>query len=147
MSHAGWNALWHQALVLLSTESIQVRILIGLGVAFTALMIVEGLRVSFLPRARRGSGNPAASAPAEDKAVKKAEGTVQRPFEAASPYRPRGKNWASNPKRLKGRISRHRAERPKIRRMPADPTQTSSMPAPGFTKEAGVRASFPPNPG
>ena len=48
MSHAGWGEIWKLALAQYGAQSIQFRILIGLGIAFVALMIVEGLRVSFV---------------------------------------------------------------------------------------------------
>ncbi|MDE2162439.1 MAG: hypothetical protein KGJ53_04690 [Alphaproteobacteria bacterium] len=148
MSHAGWGALWNQTLALLGAESIQIRILVGLGVAFVALMIVEGLRVSFLPaaRKRRAARAPAASMPSETKAARKAAGTGTQSFEAA-PFRPRGKTWASSPKRAKGPVSRHRAERPKIRRIPGNSLQNSPVSMPSFTEEAVPYTPLPPNPG
>ncbi len=58
----GWERVWTLALVQFGAEDIEIRILIGLGVAFLVLMIVEGLRASFLLQPRK---MPAATEMAE----------------------------------------------------------------------------------
>ncbi len=146
MSHAGWGALWNQALALLGAESIQIRILAGLGVAFVVLMIVEGLRVSFVPAAgmRRHGRKSSDVPPPEMKPARKAEGAATHAFEASSPFRPRGKTRAYDPKRSNGQVSRHRAERPKIRRIPANSAVPSVASAPKFTEESAPYSPLPP---
>jgi len=54
---AEWNEMWSAATALIGRQPPAVQIFGGLGLAFTALMFVEGLRASFLPR--RFDGNAA----------------------------------------------------------------------------------------
>ena len=98
MHHAGWSDIWNLALACFGAETIETRLAIGLIVAFLMLMVVEGLRVSFLP-ARRPTR---VAEPAQVK-------------QAVEPFRPRPAIEARRPKRNK-MVNRHRAERPKIRR-------------------------------
>ena len=48
MSHAGWDEILKLALSQFAAQPIELRIFAGLAIAFAALMIVEGLRVSFV---------------------------------------------------------------------------------------------------
>jgi hypothetical protein len=131
--------LWNRALALLGVEPIQFRILAGLGIAFVALMILEGLRVSFitghrLPARQRN----AEETPPRKKSFMKAAGTETQSFQASSgPFHSRA--LAHNPKTTKGRICRHRAARPKIRRISGEPAQ------PTFTEDAAPFSPLPPN--
>jgi hypothetical protein len=47
-----WSALLGRAGALLAAEPVQIRIVIYLALAFLAVMILEGIRMSFLPRRR-----------------------------------------------------------------------------------------------
>ena len=125
MSHAAWGEVWNRALVLFGAEPIEIRIFVGLTVAFAAVMMLEGMRVSFLPAGwlrPRPHDIPAALQPANR--VSRAKGGTTQVFEippaktrsASGPFRPPKAGRTSTPKRLKVRASRHRAERPKIRR-------------------------------
>ena len=143
MSHAGWDEIWKQVLALLGAEPIQIRILAGLGIAFVALMIVEGLRVSFITGHRLPvRQDDLEVAPLEKKPVKKSDGIETRAFSASSgPFRPRALDGTHNPKTKKPRISRHRAARPTIRRVPSE----FATPAqPTFTEEAAPFSPLPP---
>lgn len=107
MLHAGWNDIWTLVLARFGSEAIETRLAIGLCVAFLVLMMVEGLRASFLPV--RGSAPlhaPDASEPNTEPVPKK------RP--AAAKFTPRA--WVA-PRRPKRRntVSLHRAVRPTIR--------------------------------
>ena len=137
MSHAAWSDVWNRALALLSAEPVPIRILAGLAAAFAAVMILEGMRVSFLPAGwlkPRPHDIPALLAPKKRVSLAKVEGTPTNAFEAKGatgrPFRPHSAGRACTPKRSKVRISRHRAERPKIRRMPASAVGASFSPAP-----------------
>ena len=142
MSHAGWDEIWKQVLALLGAEPIQIRILAGLGIAFVALMILEGLRVSFITghRLPARQHNPEET-PLKKNPVMKAACTEMRSFVSSSgPFRPRALGSSHNPKTKKARISRHRAARPTIRRVPgefATPAQ------PTFTEEAAPFSPLP----
>jgi hypothetical protein len=109
MSHAGWVDIWNLAVARFGAEAIEGRILIGLAVAFTALMIVEGLRACFLPRRHE------ADEPVRPKAV------ARQASAAPVPFRPRSEVVVRHPKREKAAAKPHRAERPKIRRMVSSP--------------------------
>ena len=142
MSHAGWDEIWKQVLALLGAEPIQLRILAGLGIAFVALMIVEGLRVSFITGHRLPvRQHNFEEAPPKKNPVKKSAVAETRSFASSSgPFRPRALGGTHNPKTKKPRISRHRAARPKIRRMPgefATPAQ------PTFTEDAAPFSLLP----
>jgi hypothetical protein len=142
MSHAGWGEICKLALAQYGAQPIQIRILIGLGIAFVALMIVEGLRVSFITGHRLDSRrDDAEETPPRKKSVKKAAGAGTQSFAASSgPPRPRALGRTYNPKTIKGRISRHRAARPIIRRI------SSEFAAPGqptFTEEAAPFSPLP----
>jgi len=125
MSHAAWGEVWNRALVLFGAEPIEIRILAGLAAAFAAVMMLEGMRVSFLPGGwlrPRPHDIPVALQP--KKSVSHAMGRATQAFEipatktssASGPFHPPKGGRTCTPKRSKPRVSRHRAERPKIRR-------------------------------
>lgn len=147
MSYAGWGEVWKHVLALYGGEPIAFRIFLGLAVAFVALMILEGLRTSFLPTAKPKPRPIFEPAPKRALAAK----FVGAEMRAAGPFRPHGK--AYNPKRAKARISRHRPERPRIRRVPRDVYREAyeayeepvyAQPAPAFTEEAAPYTPLPP---
>jgi hypothetical protein len=143
MNYAGWGEIWKLALAQVGAQSVQLRILIGLGIAFVALMIVEGLRVSFITGHRSPSRRGIAEeTPPRKKSVRKAAGAETRSFAAPSgPFRARAVEPTQNPKRTKTRISRHRAARPIIRRAPEN--ELASVPQPTFAEEAAPFSPFP----
>jgi hypothetical protein len=47
-----WSALFDRSVSLLATEPVPVRIFVYLALAFFATMILEGMRLNFLPRRR-----------------------------------------------------------------------------------------------
>jgi hypothetical protein len=148
MSDAGWGEIWKLALAQYGTQSIQIRILIGLGVAFTALMIVEGLRISFLAGRRLPAPqHEIAKPPPKKMPVKKADGAGTLSFAVSSePFRPRASVRGRNPKTTKPRVSRHRAARPTIQRMPKDEPAPRFFPPLAFTEEAAPFSPLPPIP-
>ena len=125
MSHAAWGEVLNRALALFGGEPVQIRIFVGLTAAFADVMFLEGMRVSFLPAGRlrpRPHDIPVTLQPM--KRVSLARGSAAEVFEmtatksasSGGPFRPRKADRACSPKRSKVRASRHRAERPKIRR-------------------------------
>ena len=122
MSHAGWGDVWNLVLALMRAQPVQFQILMGLTVAFAAVMIVEGLRASFLPGYRTPphlsyNRNSAPPKPAAATRASVSDAKLLAPRASAS-FRPREVERArSNLKRPKPRISTHRAVRPKIRRV------------------------------
>jgi hypothetical protein len=148
MSDAGWGEVWKLALAQYGAQSIQFRILIGLAIAFTILMILEGLRISFLAGRRLPAPQHEVAEPLPvKKPVKKADGAETRAFAVSSePFRPRAPGRAYNPKTTKPRVSRHRAARPTIQRMPKDKPAPGFSPQPAFTEEAAPFSPLPPIP-
>ena len=145
MSHAGWGEIWKLALAQVGAQPIQLRILIGLGIAFVALMIVEGLRVSFIcghrspsPRDKAEEPKPA---PRTNPVMKAAGAETRSVAPPPGPFRPRAAGPRRNPKRTKNRISRHRAARPVIRHLPE--TELAPVPQPSFTEEAAPFSPLP----
>jgi hypothetical protein len=145
MSHAGWDGIWKLALAQFGVQSIQFRIFVGFGIAFVALMILEGLRVSFVTghRLPARQSNAVEIQPGK-KPVKKAAVATTHSCQAPSgPFRPRALGRTNHPKRTNGRISLHCAARPRIRRIygefaaPAHPT---------FAEEAAPFSPLPPIP-
>lgn len=96
---SGWREIGIAIAGMVAKEPPYIQIAIGLFAAFVALMILEGLRASFVPRRtyepnlRRRSAGPA---------FRSAPGNVAKP--------PR------NPKRHENIVKPHRAPRPTIRR-------------------------------
>jgi len=119
-----WVELWNLALARFAAEDIQIRIFIGLGAAFLVLMIVEGLRASFRPVRARPQ---AAVAPPPRKAAP-----------AFQPFRAPPEALHAPAKPVKRPPSRHRPERPTIRRAAARPRK------PTFTDEAAPYSPLPP---
>jgi len=124
MSHAGWGDIWNLGLALVRAQPVHIQILIGLGVAFLAVMVLEGLRASFLPGYRALPHHPyirnnvpsesrkqtvTASAPGAE--MLSAIARMPAPFRPREIARPQ-----FNLKRTKFAASRRSAERPKIRR-------------------------------
>ena len=144
MSHAGWDEIWKLALAQFSAQPIQLRIFAGLALAFGALMIVEGLRVSFFTGRRMPArqGAPVEIQPRK-KLVKKPALAAAHSVQATSgPFRPRLLLPANNPKRANGHISRHSPIRPKIRRVSGD---FATLTPPTFTGEKAPFSPLPPN--
>jgi uncharacterized protein YjeT (DUF2065 family) len=50
MSHAGWMHVWNSAVAAIAAEPIWYQIAVALGVAFAAVMCLEGIRATFFPR-------------------------------------------------------------------------------------------------
>ena len=140
MNHAAWGEVWNRALTLFGAEPVQFRIFAGLAAAFAAVMILEGMRVSFLPAGwlrPRPHDIPVTLQPKKKVSLAKVEGPATEVFEAKAataavgrPFRPRKMSPARTPKPSKVRLSRHRAERPKIRRLPRSEFATLFSPAP-----------------
>ena len=133
MSHAGWIDIWKRVIELLAAEPIEVRIAVGLGVAFAMVMLLEGLRTSFLPAGRK-KGQPAprdamtVAAPQKKSAAKSV---------AAAPVRI--KMQAINPKVVKVHIKPYSPPRPQIRRV----SQTQA-PTPIVTEDGAPFSPLPP---
>lgn len=117
MSIAGWKEIWTLFLKMVAAEPPMMQIAIWLGVAFGALMVLEGLRANFFPRRKSlppgiESAPPAASSRRLQGAPASASYRAVRRFAdiaAAAPSR--------SLKRPTNPVSRHRAPRPKIHRM------------------------------
>jgi hypothetical protein len=124
MSHAGWGSVWNLVLALLRAQPVQIQILIGLAVAFLAVMVLEGLRASFLPGYRALPHHPyirntVPSAPRKQAGTANTPSAEMRSVTARvpAPFRPREVvRPPFNLKRAKPDVSRHSTERPKIRR-------------------------------
>ena len=144
MSHAGWDEIWKLALAQFGAQPIQFRIFAGLALAFGALMIVEGLRVSFVTGHRMPARQ---SAPVEirprKKLVRKVAVAAAHPVQAVpGPFRPRALLPANNPKRANDHINHHSPIRPKIRRVSREFT---GLTQPTFTEEKAPFSPLPPN--
>ena len=142
MSHAGWDEIWKLALTQFGAQPIELRIFAGLALAFGALMIVEGLRVSFFvgPPARQSA--PVELQPRKKPVNKIAFAAAHSVQAAPGPFRPRALLPANNPKRTNGHINRHSPIRPKIRRIPRD---FAALTPPTFTDEQAPFSPLPPN--
>lgn len=118
----GWERVWTLALVQFGAEDIEIRILIGLGMALLTLMIVEGVRASFrIRRPKHFSGRqPQASkqslapAPASHTATRATVTTA-----ALQPCRARKVVPRAYPKPVQPAANRHRPFKPNIRRRSA----------------------------
>jgi hypothetical protein len=109
MNSAQWKDVWDLLVRLIAHQAPTVQIAIVLGLAFGALMIVEGLRANFWPRAK--APPPPRAAPAQGIVIPEPQAPVLRSVRtfAAKPVE-------RNPKRRETTISRHCALRPTIRR-------------------------------
>jgi hypothetical protein len=118
MSPAGWKEIVDLVFRLVAVQPPYLKIAIGLGVAFSVLMFIEGLRANFIPR--RNEKKPAASNAGRNEPSKavapmpgsSVPGAFRRPVIASR-----------IPKRGATVAKPHRAPRPKIRRI-------SSLPSP-----------------
>ena len=131
-----WDALWALALKRFGAEDIQIRILIGLAVAFLILMIIEGLRASFRP-AKRNS----LPAPLPSVVAKRAALATPPKKSLPQPLRARQAVVRAIPKRAKRSANPHRPPLPKIRR--AKPSQMARTPT--FTEDAAPYSPLSPN--
>lgn len=115
MSGAGWQEIGALVVGLIAREPPFIQILISLAGAFSLLMFVEGLRVSFIPQRKSPDERRDAAAPKP----------VQRKPVLAAPHRSAlPKPPASHPKRARKAAKPHRPPRPKIRRAPAEPQKS-----------------------
>jgi hypothetical protein len=157
MSHAGWGDVWNLTLAVVSAQTIPVQILIGLSAAFLAVMVLEGLRASFMPGYRAQPHHPyirgsTGSTPPAPKPKASAVETYSLPM--PTPFRPRQTERPNyNLKRTKLHVSHHSAARPTIRRVPSNAFTNSFLQtfeqnpasAPAFTEEAAPFSPLPPN--
>ena len=119
---SGWREIGMVIAGMVAKEPPYIQIAIGLSAAFIALMILEGLRASFVPR-RNSRPNPrAARARAATPLFRSAPGNVVKP--------PR------NPKRHENIVKLHRAPKPVIRR------NTAKAPEESATRSLPHVASF-----
>ena len=116
----GWEAVWQLALKQFGAEAVEIRIVILLGVALGATLILVGIKYAFRPAGphfappppelpRRVFAAPPAAVPAA--VISQAE-----PKTSAQPLRVRKPGIATTRKCVKHTISSHRAPRPQIRR-------------------------------
>jgi hypothetical protein len=123
MSTAGWVDVWNLAVTVTGNEPVPVKILIGLGAAFVAVMFLEGVHASFLPTryaALLARKYPASNSP--QPRIFRAQGPApSQAYEEPSFTVPGPKRAVPMPKNLKrqtARVSRHRSIKPRIRRVP-----------------------------
>lgn len=127
MNVSEWGHLWGAATVLFGHEPMEFRVAMVLAAAFTALMAVEGLRASFIPRRTRSMPQPVIT-PSHPIAAPVLEPPPQRdastkvlvavPGDAAQHlYAPARKFVQQNRKRETSKPRAHRNMRPRIRRM------------------------------
>ncbi|HTW36386.1 MAG TPA: hypothetical protein VMD53_17325 [Rhizomicrobium sp.] len=110
---SGWREIGMAIAGMVAKEPPYIQIAIGLSAAFVALMLLEGLRASFIPR--HGSGRSAGAA---------------RPRFTAPHFRSAPGNVAKlprNPKRPENIVKPHRAPKPTIRRNTAKAPENSEM--------------------
>ncbi len=119
---ANWGDVWNLGLSVFAHQNIEVQILIGLGIAFGAVMILEGLRANFFPR-RRAAAIQQAARPEEPMMM---EGVAEAPpapqamaSSSFAAYRAAGHPLSL--KRKSASIRRHKAARPVIRHMANGP--------------------------
>ncbi len=124
MSHAGWKDVLDLALALIARQSAPTQIFLYLALAFTALMVAEGLRANFFPwrsvvprRDKRGlqSASDARNDTPREHASASADMTILE-------VRPRAKlAVARHVKRPNQGIRKQRPMRPQIKRLPPLP--------------------------
>ena len=107
---AEWKQIWTIASAIIARQPPPIQIFLWLGVAFVALMLLEGLRASFLPRR-----------PREDWS-RRAKDKTHQTSALSSPGEPffvraQRLNAAKNRKLESEAPRRHQAIRPKIRRV------------------------------
>jgi hypothetical protein len=121
MSHAEWKDVLDLALALIARESAPAQIFIFLLLAFTALMVLEGLRANFfpwrsvVPRRDKRRAQTLADGP-----VEASRAHASAPRETASvENRPRLQLSLARPvKRPSQGMRRQKPTRPQIKRMP-----------------------------
>ncbi len=131
----GWDRVWTLALVQFGAEDIEIRILIGLGMAFLTLMIVEGVRASFRLRAPKLLPEP----PVMQRSFAPAATLGPATKVASQPLRARTVVTRAIPKPVKAAVSRHQPAKPRIRRRHAVAHK------PIFTEEAAPYSPLSPN--
>ena len=108
-----WKEIWMIVSTMIMRQQPPVQIFICLGLAFTLLMFVEGLRASFLPRRSHDVARPRiASRPHEPPKALPPGGSG----ETSASWTPH-LNAARNPKRVADPPRHHQAFKPKIRRI------------------------------
>lgn len=138
MNVSEWGHLWGAATVLFGHEPMELRVAMALAAAFAALMVVEGLRASFIPRRTRHVPQPIIT-PSQPIAAPVLEPPPQHnastkilvaaPGDAAQHlYAPARKFVRQNRKRETSKPRAHRNMRPRIRRMVTAHVQ-DSMPS------------------
>ncbi len=110
----GWDRVWTLALVQFGAEDIEIRILIGLGMAFLTLMIVEGLRASFRLRAPKLRSMP--EPPQLQRSFAPATALETATKVASQPLRARTVLTRAIPKPARAAVSRHKPVKPQIHR-------------------------------
>jgi len=106
--------MWSAATALIGRQPPAVQIFSGLGLAFAALMLVEGLRASFLPRrfdgnAAKKSGDATSSAQMRQEEPRTL--LLSRGIDRSRPLPPRNRKLSMDAPR------RHSGMKPKIRRI------------------------------
>ena len=102
-----WHDIGTRIVGLVAKEPPFIQIAVSLAVAFTALMILEGLRASFVPRRSQ-------EADAHDRPVRSAD-----PFAASAKVA----RLPRNPKRHQAVVKQHLAPKPIIRREGGKPPE------------------------
>ena len=108
----GWHEIGMSIADMVAKEPPYIQIAIGLSAAFIALMILEGLRASFVPRR---TSEPSIRVQSPRPSFRSAPGNVAKP--------PR------NPKRHENIVKPHRAPRPTIRRNTAKKQEEPATPS------------------
>jgi hypothetical protein len=135
----GWDRVWTLALVQFGAEDIEIRILIGLGMAFLTLMIVEGLRASFRLRPPRLPSVPQPPVMQRSFASSPAAGAKSAAKSPPQPLRARTVIARTTPRPVRPAASRHQPVKPGIRR-----SHTVAR-KPNLTEEALPYSPLSPN--
>lgn len=129
MISADWKAVWDALMVAYGHQPIEMRVGLALAAAFLVLMVLEGLRASFLPRRHAPAPAPRANAapppvvaiPEPTKPQAMATVRAIGPATAIPPQTlvpAMRRAMAATRKRDTTPPLRHRSPRPKIRRNP-----------------------------
>ncbi len=131
MISADWKAVWDALMVAYGHQPIEMRVGLALAAAFLVLMVLEGLRASFLPRRPAPAPAPRANAapppvvaipePAKPQAMAPTPARMIGPATAIPPQTlvpAMRRAMAATRKRDTTPPLRHRSPRPKIRRNP-----------------------------
>lgn len=114
MSIAGWKEIWTVFLKMVAAEPPMLQIIIWLGVAFGALMVLEGLRANFFPR-RKSPPQRVENTPPSRQLQGSPASVSYRAFGSTAGIAASARS--RNLKRPTNAVSRYRAPRPKIHRM------------------------------